>query len=241
MGTRSTSQNALLAAAVTLFIIAMLALGAVVIGMFAAGDEWGQGWPHLSVTEIQGFIRSTGAWGVAAAIGLMVLHSFVPFPAEFVAIANGMVYGPVWGTVITWVGAMLGALLAFGLARLFGRPFVHAVLAKRHWTTVDVWVARHGAGAVLVSRFMPVISFNLINYAAGLTCIHWWTFTWATGVGILPLTTLMVVLGDRIQTLPWHVWVVVLAVGLILWLVMCRMFGKQANERHPGVADGAEK
>ena len=40
---------------------------------------------------------------------LMVLHSFVPFPAEFVAMANGMLYGPIWGTVITWSGAMLGA------------------------------------------------------------------------------------------------------------------------------------
>ena len=42
----------------------------------------------------------------------MVLHSFIPFPAEFLAIANGMVFGPVLGTVITWSGAMAGALLA---------------------------------------------------------------------------------------------------------------------------------
>ena len=54
----------------------------------------------------------------------MVLHSFVPFPAEVVAMANGMLYGPLWGTLITWVGAMLGAYLAFGLARWLGRPFV---------------------------------------------------------------------------------------------------------------------
>ena len=79
----------------------------------------------------------------------------------------------------------------------------------------------------MVSRFIPVISFNLINYAAGLTRIHWWTFTWATAVGILPLTTLMVVLGDRLQTLPWQVWLVVFVVGLILWLVIRRMFGQQ--------------
>jgi len=39
-----------------------------------------------------------------------------------------------------------------------------------------------------------VISFNLINYAAGLTTISWWTFTWATALGILPLTCLMVLM-----------------------------------------------
>lgn len=45
-------------------------------------------------------------------------YTFLPFPAEFVAIANGMVHGAFWGTVITWAGAMLGAFLSFGLTRL---------------------------------------------------------------------------------------------------------------------------
>jgi uncharacterized membrane protein YdjX (TVP38/TMEM64 family) len=229
-----------LAAVVTLFIIAVLALGTVLSSLLGGGDRWDQWWSHLSLEEVTQFIRSTGAWGIAAAIGLMVLHSFVPFPAEFVAIANGMIYGPVWGTVITWVGAMLGALLAFGLARLLGRPFVDAVLAKRDWRTLDDWVARHGWGAVLLSRFIPVISFNLINYAAGLTRIPWWTFTGATAVGILPLTTLMVVLGDRLRILPWQVCLVVFVVGLILWLVMRRMFGQQEN-RHAGTPYVPEK
>jgi uncharacterized membrane protein YdjX (TVP38/TMEM64 family) len=70
------------------------------------------------------FMRGAGGWGVAASIGLMVVHSFITFPAEFVAFANGLVYGPVWGSVITWVGAMLGAFAGFGVARWFGRPFV---------------------------------------------------------------------------------------------------------------------
>ena len=229
MPIRSASRNTLLAAAGTVLIIAVLALGTALSSLLGGGESWEQWWTGFSVAEVTQFIRSTGAWGVAAAIGLMVLHSFVPFPAEFVAIANGMVYGPVWGTVITWVGAMLGALLAFALARLLGRPFVQAVVAKRDWQTFDDWIARQGWGAVLVSRFIPVISFNLINYAAGLTRIPWWTFTWATAVGILPLTTLMVVLGDQLHTLPWQIWLVVFVGGLILWLMVRRVFSQQEN------------
>ena len=231
MRRRGVARTALLAAAGTLFIVAVLALVTVLSGFLGGGDAWDQLWSGFSVSEVVEFIRSTGGWGIAAAIGLMVVHSFVPFPAEFVAIANGMIYGPVWGTVITWLGAMLGALLAFGLARLFGRPFVHAMLSKPDWRSLDEWVARHGWGAVLVSRFIPVISFNLINYAAGLTRIPWWTFTWATAVGILPLTTLMVVLGDQLHTLPWQVWLVIFVVGLLLWLLMRRVFGQQEDRR----------
>ncbi len=157
-------------------------------------------------------------------MGLMILHSFVPFPAEFLAIANGMVYGPIWGTVVTWSGAMMGAFLAFGLAKALGRPFVEAMVAKKNWYVLDEWAAARGGRLVLISRFIPVIAFNLINYAAGLTRISWWTFAWATGIGILPLTTLMVVMGDRIETLAWEMWLLLGAGALILWFVFRHKF-----------------
>ena len=51
--------------------------------------------------------------------------------------ANGMLYGALWGTVITWSGAMLGAWLAFGLARWLGRPFVLAMVPERHHRALD--------------------------------------------------------------------------------------------------------
>ncbi len=201
-------------------LLGLLLLGAVMAGgvIFVGAFE------DFSVQAIEDTIRSWGVWGVLASIGFMILHSFVPFPAEFIAIANGMVYGPFWGTLITWTGAMLGAFLAFGLARAAGRPFVEKFVAKKNWHVLDEWAARGGGHLVLISRFIPVISFNLINYAAGLMRISWWTFAWATGIGILPLTTLMVVMGDQIDTLRWEVWLLLGVGGLAVWYVFRRQF-----------------
>ncbi len=181
------------------------------------------GWnPGFTVQDFEDTIISWGPWGVAASMGLMVLHSFVPFPAEFIAIANGMIYGPVWGIAITWSGAMLGAFAAFGLARWLGRPFVAHMVARRDWQVLDDWAAEDGWQVVLVSRFVPVIAFNLINYAAGLTRMSWWTFAWTTGIGILPVTALMVIMGDNIDTLAWQWWLVLLAAALVLWFAVRR-------------------
>ncbi len=193
-------------------ILAVLFLVALSLG-------WDLG---ISVRDIEDRILSWGSWGIAGSIGLMVLHSFVPFPAEFLALANGMLYGPVWGIAITWTGAMLGAFAAFGLARWLGRPFVARMVARRHWQVLDDWVARQGAGMVLIARFIPVIAFNLINYAAGLTRMSWWTFAWTTGIGILPMTALMVIMGDNIDTLAWQWWLVLLAAALVLWFAVRR-------------------
>ena len=173
----------------------------------------------LSAESVAALIRSWGMSGIAATIGLMVVHSFIPFPGEFVALAAGMIYGPVWGTLITWSGAMLGAFLSFGLARWLGRPFVEAVLAERHRRALDTFTARRGTSALLISRFIPVIAFNLINYAAGLTRVSWLTFAWTTGVGILPLTALMVVMGDRMTALTGWGWTVLTVGAVVFWLI----------------------
>lgn len=153
-----------------------------------------------SVTEK---IRALGMWGQMAIIGLMIIHSFVPFPAEIVALAAGACYGVLGGTALTWLGAMAGASLSFWLARTFGEPFVAAILTRRQHKMLDAWTEDQGAATLLISRFIPVIAFNLINYAAGLTKVGWWTFIWTTGLGILPLSALMVYLGDTMHELSW--------------------------------------
>jgi uncharacterized membrane protein YdjX (TVP38/TMEM64 family) len=174
---------------------------------------------------IEAEIRSWGNWAVAASVGLMVAHSLVPFPAEFVTFANGMLFGPVWGVAITWTGAMLGAALAFALARWFGRPFVDALMNERHRDAVDSWARRQGIGVLLLSRLMPLISFNVINYAAGLTPISWWTFLWTTGLGILPITILLVVTGDQIWNGSGNALIYLVAVavvGALFWFLIAR-------------------
>jgi len=204
------------AAALTFLLI-------VVLGALA----WWSNIVDLAPTAngIEAEILSWGNWAVAASIGLMVAHSLVPFPAELVTFANGMLFGPVWGTVITWTGAMLGASLAFALARWFGRSFVDALMNERHRLAMDRWARRQGIGVLLLSRLMPLISFNIINYAAGLTPISWWTFLWTTGLGILPITTLLVVTGDQVWNGSGNAWIYLLAIaaaGALIWFITAR-------------------
>jgi len=180
--------------------------------------------PSLQLTgpAITEFIRSLGGWGMAASIGLMILHSFVPFPAELLTMANGLLYGPWLGILITWIGAMLGAYASFGLTRLLGRPFVEKVLSPAHLRQLDDWSQRQGVATLLLSRLVPLISFNLINYAAGLTGISWWNFTWTTAIGILPVTVFMVIMGHGATTLPWWSWLPLLALLGLTYLAWRR-------------------
>lgn len=169
-----------------------------------------------SPQDLRSLIVSTGPWAQLTSILLMIAHSFVPFPAELLAIANGVVFGLATGLLLTWSGAMCGAWLAFALARWAGDKWVKGLIGEKRWRTMRAWIDERGTGGLLAVRLIPVISFNLVNYAAGLAGVGWWKFTWTTALGILPIATASVLVGSHMVEAPAWLWVVVGAVAVVL-------------------------
>lgn len=169
-----------------------------------------------SAEGVQHLLASTPVWLPLVIIGLMILHTLVPVPAEFLALAAGMTLGPLWGFVTIWVGAMLGAYLGFLLARAFGQPVLRLLVKPSRLERSQRWLQQLDISILIAVRLLPVLSFNLINYALGLTTISWWRFSWTTAVGIIPATVLMVTFGAYLSD--WRVLVLMALAALLLCL-----------------------
>ena len=169
--------------------------------------------------EMSNWLNSLGIWGPMAVIGLMVLHSFVPFPAELLAVCAGAVFGTVLGAALVWVGAMLGGSAAFFLSRVLGRDAVRNWLSIGQVIVLDRWTNDQGVKMLLMSRLIPIISFNIVNYAVGLTRVRVWTFLWTMGIGILPVTLLSTYMGSQMKTLDWPALLAVSVVAIVVMLL----------------------
>lgn len=184
-----------------------------------------------STEGVQRLLTSTPAWLPLVIIGLMILHTLVPVPAEFLALAAGMTLGPIWGFVTIWIGAMLGAYLGFLLARSFGQPVLRLLVNPARLERSQHWLKQIDIPILLAVRLLPVLSFNLINFALGLTTISWWRFSWTTAVGIIPATILMVTFGAHLSD--WRILVLMALAALLLCLGGYAVLNRrQANQRH---------
>lgn len=183
----------------------------------------------LTPGDVERFVRGWGAWSAVASVLLMVLHSFLPLPAEIIPVANGMLFGPWLGIALTWFGAMLGAVLSFALARWPGRPFLRYIVSNAQWARLEGLSLT--PGTLLFVRLVPLISFNLVNYATGLLRVPWWTFLWTTALGILPLTAAMVLLGSAMFEVPLWAWAVIAAALVACWLLLARWRRRQQTRR----------
>ncbi len=169
--------------------------------------------------EIGSWMDAIGAWAYVIAPLVMAAVAILPIPAEAPAMVNGALFGPVAGTIVTWIGAMLGALASFEIARRLGRPAAERLLKPAALDRTDRLVARAGWGGLLLARLLPFVAFTALNWGAGLTPVGRWRFAWTTAIGILPGAIVFTASGwgfaAALDRLPWAA--LVLALLLVVW------------------------
>jgi uncharacterized membrane protein YdjX (TVP38/TMEM64 family) len=210
-------------------LAAMAALGLAVLGAWwLAPSVLADAQRLMDRDTLDALVAQAGNWGPLLIIGLMTLAVVAsPIPSAPIALAAGAAYGHIWGTVQIALGAELGALIAFGIARTLGRDALRRLFGDR----VDAGLLGSQTalmGTVLASRLMPFMSFDMISYAAGLSGLHAWRFALATLVGIAPASFLLAHIGIEATSgdMTRATWAVVglgLVTGLpLLWIATRR-------------------
>ena len=177
-----------------LFVLALLA--ALVLGYFALEGS-GLMVYFTDSRPIVARIRALGMLGPALIVGLMVLAIvFNPLPSAPIAIAAGAVYGHTLGTIYIVIGAEIGAIIAFFIARTVGYE-----IASKHFDKFPLHRFGSQNGLTLIvfaARLLPFMSFDLVSYAAGVTPLKTWRFALATLLGLVPMSFLLAHMGSEV-------------------------------------------
>jgi uncharacterized membrane protein YdjX (TVP38/TMEM64 family) len=136
---------------------------------------------------LRAWALALGPWAPLATTLLMVIQALAaPIPAVLVTATNALLWGVLWGGLLSISSATLAAVVCYLVARAWGQPVVVRLVAPERLESLQGLVDQHGWAAVLVSRLLPFVPFDPIGYAAGLAGMRLWTFTWATFLGQIP-------------------------------------------------------
>ncbi|WP_249292197.1 TVP38/TMEM64 family protein [Metabacillus flavus] len=185
--------------------------------VFAAGllIWFNQSYVNISPEMIKGWILSLGAVGPVVYILLYTVRPLTLFPASILSLAGGLAFGPISGMIYIMAGASGGAAVAFFLSRTFGRRMV----PDSEWIgSLKRIIEKNGFLYVLVLRILPIVNFDLISYAAGLTTIRWGSFLLATIIGIIPGTFAYSFLGSSFTS--DNKMIIYIAIGIFIILAI---------------------
>lgn len=175
----------------------LLVLGALLL-LFALvrPDLLGLSFELPDRSQLLSWIEASGIWGPVVVVLVMALAIVVsPLPSAPIALAAGAAYGHWFGTALVILGAELGALAAFLMARWLGRPIIERYLGQSLGTGL-LGSQNMLTFLVFASRLLPFLSFDLISYAAGFSKLHLWRFALATLAGIVPASFFLAHMGS---------------------------------------------
>jgi uncharacterized membrane protein YdjX (TVP38/TMEM64 family) len=141
--------------------------------------------------------KGMGAAGGAIYAVFYIVGTALFFPGLPLTLGAGFLYGAVIGTLVVSPASVAGASLAFLIARYFARDWVTRRLKKYpQAAAIDRAIEKNGFKAVVLLRLQPVLPFNILNYALGLTSVRLRDYMLASWIGMFPATVLYVYLGS---------------------------------------------
>lgn len=172
--------------------LALIVLGAVGLALVL-------GTPDIAAMRVR--VDAAGPWGPALFFALYAGLALIPCPKALLTAAGGALFGLWAGSGLSLAGALVGAVISFGVGRILGRDAVDRLIRGR-LARVDALLADHGLSAVLIVRLVPVVPFIAINYASGLSGVRFRHYVLGSALGMVPGSLAYAALGAY-GTNPW--------------------------------------
>lgn len=188
---------------------------ALVVGTYAVVSWLNMG-ELLHPDRVADRLRAAGPLAPVLFVLLMAAAVVIsPIPSLPLDLAAGLTFGVVAGTAYAVIGAEIGAIISFLIGRALGRE----ALTRTFRTEIrfcERCSDRHLALFVFLARLLPIFSFDLVSYGAGLTNMSLRAFAVATLLGMILPTFALTYAGSTVISGEWLL--------VLLGLVMVALF-----------------
>ena len=202
-----------------LFVLLLIIIGIPVFLYVFCGDtvlnrEWLSNLPELLDRH-----RNTAFLIIIAAQILQVIICVIPGqPIQYV---SSYYFGMAWGYLLSITGAVIGATIAFYLARILGQDALHIIFGKEK---VEEYRRKLNSGkgmlAVLIIYLIPGLPKDLVGYVAGISEMDFKPFIILSTIGRSPGMLGSLLIGHFIGT-GNYVASAITAVVIVLILIAC--------------------
>ena len=177
------------------------------------------------------WVEARGIWGRVLFVGLIVLQIVVAFiPGEPFELAAGYAFGALWGTLLVWIGVIIGTTVVFLFVRKVGVKAVEVFFPREKINSMKYLQDEKKLNAAAFLLFLiPGTPKDLLTYLAGLTKIRLLPWIVLTSIARIPSIVTSTISGNALgiekYTLAIIVYVataLVSGIGLLIYQRMQR-------------------
>lgn len=170
---------------------------------------------------------------MVAVIGVLATDILLPIPSSVISTLSGWQLGWLRGTLATWIGMNVGAVIGFALARRWGQPFALWFSSSDDLLRMKTISDRYGPLVLILTRAMPVFAEASV-LIAGIHGLAWRRFLPAVVMSNLGIAVAYAAFGDYAEKHKW------LPLALAVAVAIPVLVAAVAQRFLPGPADESE-
>jgi len=150
--------------------------------------------------SIKSFVMAYEGYALIVFTLLQVLQVVAFFiPGELVQIAGGYIYGTFFGGLISIVGITIGSAIAYGIANVYGKPFVKKIISEKNIKAVEKTLNLGSKKMVVFLIYViPGIPKDVVAYICGVSTISFKEFIIYSTLGRIPCIFLSAYFGSKL-------------------------------------------
>jgi len=167
--------------------------------------------------RIKEYIISYGALGPIIIIIIQIIQVVIsPIPGMITSLVAGALYGVFWGFLLNIFGILLGSLVAFYLAKTFGKPLVIRLIGRKSYEKYSRLVSEKYSIGLFILFILPFFPDDALCLLAGISGMNFSLFLFFVIVGRVPGLFVSTLVGSGIITLSLPMWIILGILSLII-------------------------
>lgn len=152
-------------------------------------------------------------------VGLLIIDVLLPVPSSLIMTGHGAAFGWPLGTVLSLVGGLGAAVVAFWIGRR-GGPLLERLVGEEEQAKADAMLSKWGVLAIILSRPLPMLA-ETVALLAGASPMRWRTVIVGSLLGNLPPALLYAITGATAASLQnsFLIFGLVIAVAGVFWWI----------------------
>ena len=169
--------------------------------------------------RIEAYSATNPSAGATAAVVVCLLSAdvFLPVPASLISTLGGWQLGAWGGTIASWLGMNLGAVIGFWLARQWGRPLALRLTSAHNLERMEGLSQRYVNEVLIFARGVPVFAEASV-LLVGIHRLPWHRFLPPILLSNLGIALAYSVFGDIAYEYEWLPWALAVSIALPILL-----------------------
>lgn len=139
-----------------------------------------------SVESFQKYVSKFGLFGPLFLTAFQAVQVIIPVLPGFLGCAVGSVmFGPLIGFLCNYIGISTGSIIAFFLAKRFGKPLIQDLFPAGKYRRWSTWASTSKSYAVFLflATLLPLFPDDFLCYFSGITEMNAKKFIWIIILG----------------------------------------------------------